>query len=110
MDFGSYLRQLREQRSLRQTDIAEILGVSAVYICDIEKGRRNPLGHDKIAILAYRMEMSEAEISQLFDLAGAARGGIAPDITEYLEKNPSAKDAIRRIASKGISFDWNRIP
>lgn len=110
MDFGSYLRQLREQRSLRQTDIAEILGVSAVYICDIEKGRRNPLDHNKIAILARRMEMSEDEVSQLFDLAGAARGSVAPDITDYLEKNPSAKDAIRRIVSLGISFDWNRIP
>ncbi len=110
MDFGSYLRQLREQRSLRQTDIAEILGVSAVYICDIEKGRRNPLDHNKIAILARRMEMSEDEVSQLFDLAGVARGSVAPDISDYLEKNPSAKDAIRRIVSRGISFDWNRIP
>ena len=110
MVFGEYLRQLRERRSLRQADIAESLGVSSVYVCDIEKGRRNPPCAEKLAILAQRMGISDEEASLLFDLAGSARGSVAPDIIEYLEKNPCAKAAIRRIIGQSLDYDWNSIP
>ena len=45
MTFGVYLRQLREEKALRQSDLAEAIGVSAVYVCDIEKDRRYPPVH-----------------------------------------------------------------
>ena len=46
MNFGSFLRELREKRKLRQEDLAKAINVSTVYICDIEKGRRNPEPRD----------------------------------------------------------------
>lgn len=110
MLFGEYLREIREDRSLRQIDVAKSLGVSTVYVCDIEKGRRNPPSAEKLASLVQMMSMTEEEASLLFDLAGSARGSVAPDIIEYLEKHPGAKDAIRRIIGQSIEYNWNNIP
>lgn len=110
MVFGEYLRQLRESRSLRQKDIAESLGVSTVYVCDIEKGRRNPPSADKITVIAQVIGLSDKESSMLFDLAGSARGNAAPDLIEYLNKNPNAKAAIRRIIGQKLDYDWSIIP
>lgn len=110
MLFGEYLRELRGRKSLRQTDIAESLGISTVYVCDIEKGRRNPPSSEKLDILVQRMSLTDKEASLLFDLAGRARGSVAPDIIKYLEEHPCAKDAIRRIIAQSIDYNWNNIP
>ena len=110
MLFGEYLREIREGRSLRQIDVAKSLGVSTVYICDIEKGRRNPPSAEKLSILVQSMSMTDEEASRLFDLAGSARGSVAPDIIEYLEEHPYAKDAIRRIIEQSIDYNWNNVP
>lgn len=42
MTFGAHLRAKRLARNLTQRFIGEMLGVSAPYISDIEKGRRAP--------------------------------------------------------------------
>lgn len=110
MTFGDYLRQLREKKALRQADLAKIIKVSTVYICDIEKGRRNPPDFEKLRIWVGQMELSPDEISCLYDLAGAARNSVAPDILEYLDLNPAATAAIRRIMGQQKEYDWDRIP
>ena len=110
MRFGCYLRRLREARGLRQSDIASMIGVSSVYVCDIEKSKRNPLDIEKIRILSQEMTLTEKELEKLYDLAGDERGAIAPDIIDYLNRNPDAKKAIRRIVGQGIDYNWNTVP
>ena len=106
MTFGKYLRQLREEKGLRQADLAETIGVTAVYICDIEKGKRNPPDFAKLRLLAGRLDLSPDKTANFYDLAGIARGEIAPDIFEYLNANPAAKAALRRIMVQPIEYDW----
>ena len=96
MTFGSLLRQLREEKRLRQADLANTIGVSAVYICDIEKDRRNPPCYRKLQQIARKLELTEEETAGLFDLAGQARGEVAPDIIEYLVANPVVQATIRQ--------------
>lgn len=96
MTFGNLLRQLREEKKLRQVDIANAIGVSTVYICDIEKDRRNPPSYKKLQQIAEKLELSEENSAALFDLAGQARGEVAPDIIEYLVANPTVQIAIRQ--------------
>lgn len=38
---GSDARAIREDRGISQAEIAEALELSAAYLCDLEKGRRN---------------------------------------------------------------------
>ena len=96
MTFGSLLRQLREEKRLRQADIAVAIGVSTVYICDIEKDRRNPPSYRKLQQIAVKLELTEEKTAELFDLAGQARGEVAPDIIAYLVANPSVQASIRQ--------------
>ena len=96
MTFGSLLRQLREEKKLRQADIADAIGVSTVYICDIEKDRRNPPSYKKLQLIAGKLELTEEKTAELLDLAGRARGEVAPDIIAYLVANPAVQASIRQ--------------
>ncbi len=110
MTFGTYLRILRESKSLRQADLAEKVNVTTVYICDIEKDRRYPPDLAKLRCWAEQMGLSPKEAADMYDLAGAARKGIAPDILEYLDMNPAAKAAIRRVMKMQKTYDWDNVP
>lgn len=96
MTFGSLLHQLRVEKKLRQADIAVAIGVSTVYICDIEKDRRNPPSYTKLQLIAGKLELTEEKTAELFDLAGQARGEVAPDIIAYLVANPAIQASIRQ--------------
>ena len=39
-EFGQYIKTARKERKLTQTDVAEALGVSRVYVSYIERGQR----------------------------------------------------------------------
>ena len=110
MTFGDCLRQLREQQSLRQGDLARGAGVSDVYVCDIEKGNRKPPDIEKLRTWVAMLNPSPEEAAQLYDLYGAARNTIAPDLVDYLISNSSARDAIRRIIGQQVEYDWDMIP
>lgn len=110
MTFGSYLRGLREVRHLRQVDLANKIGVSTVYVCDIEKGRRYPPDMDKLRIWVMQMSLSPEETAHFYDLAGEARSSAPPDIMEYLDLNPAARKAIRRIMGQRKEYNWDTIP
>lgn len=109
MTFGKYLRNLRESRKLRQADLATVVGVSTVYVCDIERDRRYPPDMQKLRAWVAKMSLSPEETAVFYDLVGEARDSIAPDIVEYLTQNPDAKTAIRRIIVQGEKYDWDML-
>ena len=106
MTFGSYLQKLRKEQGLRQSDLAETLGVSTVYICDIEKDRRNPPDYTKLQLIEHKLQLSPEKIDKFYDLAGQAKNGIAPDILDYLNSNPDARKAIRQAMAHPNKYDW----
>ncbi len=109
MTFGSYLRRMRGLRKLRQEDLASKIGVSTVYICDIEKNRRYPPSLEKLRTWAAQLNLSKEEAAEFFDLAGDSRESAPPDIMEYLSRNPAAREAIRRVMDKSVKYDWDTI-
>jgi transcriptional regulator with XRE-family HTH domain len=44
MTLGELLKEVRENRSVTQREIAELLGVSQQYVSDVECGRRQKVG------------------------------------------------------------------
>lgn len=106
MTFGGYLQKLRKEQGLRQSDLAEALGVSTVYICDIEKGRRNPPDYSKLQIIEHKLHLPPEKLDKFYDLAGQSRNGIAPDILDYLSSNPDARKAIRQVMAQPNKYDW----
>ncbi|HCK82889.1 MAG TPA: XRE family transcriptional regulator, partial [Candidatus Competibacteraceae bacterium] len=86
MDFGSYVRQLREQRrevnrrySVRQT--AQRIGVEPAYLSKIERGDVSPPSEDTIRKLA-------ADLGEDADLLLALAGKVSSDIREIVMKRP----------------------
>jgi transcriptional regulator with XRE-family HTH domain len=109
MNFGSFLRELREKKKLRQEDLAKAINVSTVYICDIEKGRRNPPDVEKLRIWESQLGLTDQDKARFYDMAGAERKEMPPDIVEYMLKHPEARAAIRRIMAEPCEYDWKSV-
>lgn len=109
MNFGSLLRKLREDRQLRQEDLARTINVSTVYVCDIEKGRRNPPDVDKLRVWEKQLGLSDKDKARFYDMAGQDRKETPPDIAEYMSNHPEARAAIRRIMAGSHEYDWKSV-
>ena len=86
MDFGSYIRRLREQRrevnrrySVRQT--AQRIGVEPAYLSKIERGDVAPPSEETIRRLA-------ADLGEDVDLLLALAGKVSTDIREIIMQRP----------------------
>jgi transcriptional regulator with XRE-family HTH domain len=86
MDFGSYVRQLREQRrevnrrySVRQT--AQRIGVEPAYLSKIERNDVSPPSEETIRRLA-------ADLGEDADLLLALAGKVSGDIRDIIMKRP----------------------
>jgi len=76
--FGDQLRDLRRQKDKTLGDVARVLGVSVVYLSDVERGNRKPFGRDRVVQIAEYLEVAP---DQLLRAADQERGRIEYDIT-----------------------------
>ena len=116
-EFGKYIDEKRKGRGaggddIKLKDIAEAMGMTASYLSDIIKGRRNPPEMqilDKIAIV---LQLTPDEKETMLDLAGRERESAAPDLPNYLMDTnlPHVRKALRRASAKNIGDDfWKRV-
>jgi HTH-type transcriptional regulator, competence development regulator len=77
--FGRYLRELRESTGMRIKKLADELGWTAVYISDIELGRRNPPSAEKIIKIA---SVIGVDSTKLLDLADQEKKKVVLDLDE----------------------------
>tara|TARA_B100000941_G_C28497560_1_gene551936 strand:+ start:323 stop:1444 length:1122 start_codon:yes stop_codon:yes gene_type:complete len=98
--FGSYIRNLRTKKNIGQRELAKMIGVAASYLNDIEKDKRTAPKNETIKKLS---KILEADLITLFDLAGASKKTIAPDIEEYIKNNPEIISLIRTTKENKIS-------
>lgn len=93
--FGEFLKAKREQQKITMRQLAEKLGVSAPFLSDVEKGRRNSLDIDKLDILKQILSLSEEEYHKMLDLAGKQRNTVAPDLPKYIMDRDYVAAALR---------------
>lgn len=94
--FGDFLSQKRKEKGLTLRSIADKINLSASYISDIEKGRRNPPEINLLENLAEILSLTDEEKILFFDMAGEARNEISPDLPEYIMDTPIARTALRK--------------
>lgn len=75
--FGDVLRRLRRRKNRTLGDVSHLLGVSVVYLSDVERGNRNPLNRERILKVA---DFLEADPAELLEAADRERGFIEYDI------------------------------
>lgn len=114
--FGDLLRKLRRNAGKTLGDVARLLGVSVVYVSDVERGNRKPFSNERIIQISNflgeppdpLMEAADWERGFIeYDIrkarpleadvvgglvAGLARGGVTDDqlrnIKEILKERP----------------------
>lgn len=106
-DFGDFLHQKRIQSKKTFRELAAILDVTAPYVSDIEKGRRNAPAMDKLEKLVEVFKLTEEEKSIMYNLAGKKKDTVAPDIPNYIKENDYVTAALRTARDLGATEkDW----
>ena len=81
--------------------------MSAPYVSDIEKGRRNAPAMDKLSKLIDIFNLTEDEVSMMYNLAGKKKDTVAPDIPDYIKENDFVTAALRIARDLGATEkDW----
>ena len=104
--FGSHIKTLRAARNIGQRELARNIGISPSYLNDIENNKRLPPRKEIIKKIAYILE---ANLENLYDLAGKPKNKIPPDIPDIIRKNNEIPSLLRTIKSYGLNSREIRI-
>ena len=102
--FGQCIRRKREELGFSVRALAGKIGMSPVYLSDIERGNRNaPTGanvkKDYMSKLIRELQIGKDEIGAFYDMAAATKGRYV-DFSSYLERSENARLALR-LANEG---------
>ena len=93
--FGEFLQKKRLENETTLRKMAKLIGITAPYLTDIEKDRRNPPEIQKLDKIAEILSLTEEEKAVMFDLAGKQRNSVAPDLPDYIMKRDYVAAALR---------------
>ena len=100
--FGGYIRELRIKNEIGQRELAQQVGIAASYLNDIEKNKRSA---PKIEIIKKISLILKTDLDSLNDLAGKSKKSLAPDIIDYIEKNPNILSLIRSAKNNNLGIE-----
>ena len=98
--FGPFIREIRIQKGIGQRALASKIGVSASYLNDIEKEKRTA---PKLDIIKKISSILFIDNKKLNDLAGYSKKTLAPDINDFIVKNPKINSLIRTIQENNLN-------
>tara|TARA_R100000664_G_scaffold25205_1_gene35155 strand:- start:2708 stop:3106 length:399 start_codon:yes stop_codon:yes gene_type:complete len=64
MLFGEYVREARQEAGLSLANVAEHLGVTKVYVSDVERGLRPPFTQERLSEIAVVLGLNAHKLSQ----------------------------------------------
>jgi len=116
-EFGRFIDEKRKGRAadggdIMLKDIAKAMEMTATYLSDIIKGRRNPPEMKHLEKIASVLQLTPEEKETMFDLAGRERDEAAPDLRGYImDKDiPHVRVALRRANDKNLGDDfWKKV-
>ena len=68
-NFGDFISRKRIEKKITIRKMADMLGVSAPFLTDVEKDRRNPFDIEKLNQLAHILELTKEEKNEMLNLA-----------------------------------------
>lgn len=108
-NFGEFISQKRVEKQITLRKMADMLGVSAPFLTDVEKDRRNPFDMEKLTQLAKILDLSNEERELMFNLAGKKRNAVAPDLPEYIMERDYVSVALRTARDLDAGEEeWNQ--
>ncbi len=108
-NFGEFISKKRIEKKITIRKMAEMLNVSAPFLTDVEKDRRNPFDMEKLTQLANILNLSKEENALMLDLAGKKRNAVAPDLPEYIMGRDYVSAALRTARDLDAGEEeWNQ--
>lgn len=108
-NFGEFISKKRVEKKITLRKMADMLGVSAPFLTDVEKDRRNPFDMEKLTQLAQILNLSKEENAQMLDLAGKKRNAVAPDLPAYIMERDYVSAALRTARDLDAGEEeWNQ--
>ena len=98
-NFGSLIREIRISNDIGQRELAKKIGIAASYLNDIEKNKRSA---PKVNIIKKISSILKINLDLLNDLAGKSKNTLAPDIIDYIAKNPNIVSLIRAVKNNNL--------
>ena len=94
--FGSFTTQKRLARDITLRELARQLGISPVYMCNIEKDRR-PAPVEILDRISALLLLDKAEKAEMLDLAAKSKNilAVAADLPEYINERDIVRAALR---------------
>lgn len=82
ISFGALLRRYRKESGQTMGDLADALGISVVYVSDVERSKRNPWADDKVIAAAACLGLDDHRARELFRAAVRDRGRVELSLDE----------------------------
>ena len=94
--FGAFVRQKRMEQGLSLRRLAARLGLSPVYMSNIETDRKPAPSQENLDKLAEELHLSKADRELFLDLAAASHKMKVPaDLPEYIMERDIVRTALR---------------
>ena len=97
--FGPLIRKLRINLNITQRELAKKVGIAPSYLNDLEKEKRSA---PKLEVIKKLSSILKISLNHLNDLAGISKKELAPDISEFIKKNPKIISLIRSIKESDL--------
>jgi transcriptional regulator with XRE-family HTH domain len=108
-NFGDFISKKRVEKKITLRKMADMLGVSAPFLTDVEKDRRNPFDMEKLNTLAEILGLTQDDNVTMLDLAGKKRNAVAPDLPEYIMEHDYVSAALRTARDLDAGEEeWNK--
>ena len=95
--FGSFITEKRLARDMTLRGFAGELGISPVYMCNIEKDRRAAPTEDVLERISTLLMLTPTEKTKMLDLAAKSKNApsVAFDLPEYINEKDIVRVALR---------------
>lgn len=108
LKFGEFIAKRRINRGITLRGMADRLEITAAYLSDIEKGRRNPPEKPLLERMAAELMIIGDAKDRMFDLAGEGRNEVAPDLPDYIMESDIVRAALRTAKGVATEDDWQQ--
>lgn len=101
--FGEFLISKRMEHEMTARQLAKCLGISPVYVCDIEKDRK-PVTDEILKKLPDLFCLNDSETEIMYDLAAKSRENtVSADLPEYIMEKDIVRAALRTAKKNNVT-------
>lgn len=109
ISFGKFIKEKRIINGQSLKDVAEMIGISAVYQSSIETGKRPAPSYELLLKLRDVLNLGDDEFGEMLDLAAKSKNArsVAVDIADYINENDIVHKALRFAIKENIpQSEW----